>query len=106
MSWAASYIEALQQGRTVSFRPRGHSMRGRVESGQRVTVVPVDAATDLSVGDVVLCHVRGHDYLHLIRATRGKQADAAERWLIGNNGGGINGWIGRNKIFGRLSAVE
>ena len=29
-----------------------------------------------------------------------------ERYQIGNNRGGINGWITRRQIFGRLISVE
>lgn len=57
MSWATAYIEALARGETVSFRPRGHSMRGRVEDGELVTVAPLDDDEPLEVDDVVLCRV-------------------------------------------------
>src|SRR5688572_25728834 len=67
VGWASRYFERLRAGETVSFRPRGNSMTGRIESGQLCTVVPVDTAT-LKVGDVVLCKVRGNEYLHLVRA--------------------------------------
>lgn len=30
MSWAASYIAKLKIGETVSFRPRGNSMQGKL----------------------------------------------------------------------------
>ena len=40
-------------------------MAGKIESGQLCTVVSVDPA-DLKVGDIVLCKVRGQEYLHLI----------------------------------------
>jgi hypothetical protein len=53
---ATRYIEKLRAGERVSFRPRGQSMTGRIESGQLCTVVPVDPAT-LLVGDIVLCKV-------------------------------------------------
>ncbi len=99
MGWATFHIERLRQGETVSFRPRGHSMSGKIESGQLCTVEPLDAAP-LSVGDIVLCRVRGAEYLHLVKAIQG------ERFQIGNNRGRINGWIGRNSIFGRLVSVE
>ena len=101
MGWAAFHIERLKRGETVSFRPRGHSMRGKIESGQLCTVEvePVDAET-LEVGDIVLCKVRGAQYLHLIKAIRGEQ------FQIGNNRGGINGWIGANQIFGKCTKVE
>jgi hypothetical protein len=49
----------------------------------------------------VLCHVRGRDDLHLVQAVRG-HGDAT-RWLIGNNRGGLNGWVAATAIFGRLA---
>ena len=81
MGWATPYIESLQQGETVSFRPRGNSMKGKIASGQ-------------------LCTVRSAQYLHLVKAVRGSQ------YQIGNNIGGINGWISRNAVFGKLVSVE
>jgi hypothetical protein len=99
LGWATYYIEKLRAGETVSFHPRGASMKGRVESGQLCTVAPVDCST-LSVGDVVLCKVRGAEYLHLVKAISG------ERFQIGNNRGGINGWIGAAGIFGKCIRIE
>jgi hypothetical protein len=99
MGWAAGYITKLQQGETVSFRPRSGSMKGRIESGQLCTVEPVDPST-LRVGDIVLCRVRGSEYIHLIKAVQ------AERFQIGNNRGGINGWIGGHSIFGKCVRIE
>jgi hypothetical protein len=74
-------------------------MTGRIESGQLCTVSPVDPAS-LTVGDVVLCKVNGHHYLHLIRAIQG------DRFQIANNHGHINGWVGHNAIYGRCVRVE
>ncbi|MEM7357088.1 MAG: hypothetical protein AAF657_40110, partial [Acidobacteriota bacterium] len=93
MGWASHYIEKLKQGETVQFRPRGHSMQGKIRSGQLCTVEPVDPAT-LEVGDIVLCKVRGTEYLHLVKAIRGPQ------FQIGNNRGRINGWVTAKSIFG------
>lgn len=98
MGWAARHIARLQVGETVSFRPRGGSMKGRIESGQLCTVAPV-AADDIAVDDIVLCRVRGNEYLHLVKAIQGS------RFQIGNNRGRINGWIGPNSIFGKLVSV-
>lgn len=98
MSWASSHIARLQAGETVSFRPRGNSMRPRIESGSLVTVAPVDAAT-LERGDVVLCSVGGAQYLHLVNAIQG------DRVQIANNHGHVNGWTPRTKIYGRLVSV-
>ncbi len=99
MGWATHYIAMLKEGQTVQFRPRGDSMRGKVDSGQLCTVEPVDAAT-LKIGDIVLCKVRGAEYLHLVKAIKGNQ------FQIGNNRGGINGWISANAIFGKCTKVE
>jgi hypothetical protein len=99
MGWATSYIQKLRTGETVSFRPRGHSMAGKIESGQLCTVDPVDSST-LEVGDIVLCKVNGREYLHLIRAIQGP------RYQIGNNRGRINGWVSAGSIFGRCVRVK
>ena len=98
MGWATELIAKLQAGETVHFRPRGHSMKGKIESGQLYTVVP--APDELNVGDVVLCKVNGKQYLHLIKAVQG------ERYQIGNNRGRINGWVSRNGIYGKCVRVE
>jgi hypothetical protein len=99
MGWATHSIAKLQKGETVSFRPRGHSMSGKIESGQLCTVAPVDPAT-VKVGDIVLCKVRGREYLHLVKAVQGS------RFQIGNNRGHINGWVTAGSIFGRCIKVE
>jgi len=67
MGWASAHIGKLRAGETVAFRPRGHSMKGRIESGQLCTVAPVDVST-LKVGDIVLCKVGGNEYLHIVKA--------------------------------------
>jgi len=48
----------------------------------------------------VLCKVHGAEYLHIVKAIRD------DRFQIGNNRGGINGWIGTNSIFGKCIRVE
>ncbi len=100
MGWATPYIAQLQEGREVRFRPRGGSMKGKIESGQLCTVEPVRDPAALAVGDIVLCKVNGREYLHLVKAIQGA------RFQIGNNRGLINGWIGPNGIFGRCIKVD
>jgi hypothetical protein len=100
MVWALNYIAKLKQGEQVSFRPRGNSMTGKVESGQLCTVTPVEDYSLLKVGDIVLCKVGGSEYLRLIKAVQG------ERFQIGNNRGRINGWVGSNCTFGRCVKIE
>jgi hypothetical protein len=73
-------------------------MTGKVNDGQLCTVEPLRA--DPEVGDIVLCRLNRSQYLHLVKAIQG------ERFQIGNNRGGINGWVTKRQIFGRLKAVE
>src|SRR5438128_1773578 len=99
MSWASHAIDALQRGETTVVRPRGHSMKGKVNDGDLVTLVPCDPRS-LTVDNVVLVRVHGHDYLHLVKAIDG------ERYQIGNNRGGINGWVRASSIYGLATRVE
>ncbi|MEO7718246.1 MAG: S24/S26 family peptidase [Capsulimonas sp.] len=99
MSWALFAKEALRKGETVLIKPRGHSMTGKVNDGDHVTVEPCDPDT-LQVGDIVLVRVHGNDYLHLIKAID------KGRFQIGNNRGGINGWVGPNGIYGKATKIE
>jgi hypothetical protein len=100
MGWATPHIAKLAAGQTVSFRPRGGSMAGKIESGQLCTVAPVRDPSTLKVGDIVLCKVNGFEYLHIVKAIRDG------RFQIGNNRGGINGWIGPSHIYGLCIKVE
>ena len=99
MSWATRAKDALRRGETVQVRPRGHSMRPKIHSGDLVTIAPCDPAT-LKVGDIVLVRANGNDYLHLIKAMDGG------RFQIGNNRGGINGWVGPKAVYGIATAIE
>lgn len=71
----------------------------KIESGQLCTVEPVDAKT-VRVGDIVLCKVKGAEYLHLVKAVQGP------RFQIGNNRGRVNGWVTAGSIYGRCVRVE
>ncbi len=99
MGWASRYIEKLRAGETVSFRPHGQSMTGRIESGQLCTVAPIDP-TVLDVVTLVLCKVAGNECLHIVKAIENG------RYQIGNNRGLINGWIGPEYIYGKCVKVE
>ena len=99
MSWATFAIASLRAGQEVQVRPRGHSMKGKINDGNLVTLQPV-AADTLKVEDIVLVRVKGNDYLHLIKAIDG------DRLQIGNNRGGINGWVGKSAVYGKAVRVE
>src|SRR5687767_13955170 len=99
MSWAAVSIARLEQGQDAIVRPRGHSMAGKVDDGDTVTLSPLDDRI-LAPGDIVLVRVRGRVYLHLVKAVQG------DRVLIGNNRGGTNGWVNRVAVYGIAIRVE
>lgn len=88
----------LLSGETVQCRPRGSSMTPKIKSGQLITLSP-----DVSIlhkGDVVFAKVSGKYYVHLLSAIQG------ERYQISNNHGHVNGWVGKNGIFGKVIKVE
>lgn len=91
MGWATEAAERLKRGEGATVRPRGHSMTGRIADGQLVTLRP---AAEVKVGDAVLVKWRGSYLLHLVKAERRGQ------YLIGNNRGGVNGWVSRAAVLG------
>ena len=99
MGWATEAMRALARGEQVTIRPRGGSMRGRIEDGQPVTLGPVSPG-EVEAGEVVLVRWKGGVLLHLVKeATR-------ERLLIGNNLGRVNGWVKREAVVGRVVRVH
>lgn len=95
MGWASNYISQLQSGQMVNFKPRGNSMSGLINTGDLVFIEPLSNSTlPLLVGDIVLCKVKGREYLHKITAKKGDQ------YQISNNHNHINGWIKISSIYG------
>lgn len=79
-------------------------MSGKIESGQLVTVEPIKDHSTLVEGDIVLCKVRGAEYLHLIKGIDSSRS--IRRFLIGNNRGGTNGWTPYGNVYGKCIKVE
>ncbi len=104
MNWATHAITALARGESCRVTPHVNSMRPRVESGATVTLAPYSQDEDPTENDVVLVKVRGTIYLHLVKAVRGKAE--AQQFQIGNNRGGINGWVSRRGIYGKAVKIE
>jgi hypothetical protein len=92
-------LKELAAGRSAHERPFGGSLRGRIESGQLVTLAPVDPAS-LQVGDVVLVRWLGNYLRYLV-----KEINSAQ-FLIGNNLGKINGWVAATAVQGKVIAIE
>ena len=97
MGWANDARKELAAGREVKVRPFGGSMRGRIESGQLVTLAPVKPE-DVQVDDAVLVAWRGNYLLHLVKEDG--------QVLIGNNVGKINGWAEMSAVLGKVVVVE
>lgn len=89
----------LMEGQTCLVQGFGNSMTPILKSGQVCEVKPVTDHATLKKGDIVLCKVNGHVYLHMISAIRDKQ------FQISNNHKHINGWVGANNIFGVVTKI-
>jgi len=95
MNWE-KHIKDLEDGKNVSLRPKGNSMKPKVCSGDLVTISP--KISGIKKGDIVFCKVKSNYYIHLIKAV-GKKG-----YLIGNNHGRTNGWT--HKVYGKVIKVE
>ncbi len=73
-------------------------MRGRIESGDLVTLAPV-LPSEVRVDDIVLVRWKGNYLLHLVREVRG------DEFVIGNNLGKTNGTVKGTDIRGRVIGV-
>lgn len=93
------HVQKLKNKETVQFRPRGNSMNPKIVSGQLITVSPVDF-DKLKKNEIVFCKVNGNYYVHLLTGIQG------ERFQISNNKGHVNGWIGKNALYGVVTKIE
>jgi len=98
--WAEVAQCALAKGQAVQVRPRGHSMRGRVNDGDLVTLAPC-RSEELVVGDVVLVRVRG--WLLVLHQILDREPD---RFLIGTTAGRSDGWVSASEVLGRVVQVQ
>lgn len=98
MGWVNDARKELAAGRSVQVRPFGGSMRGRIESGQLVTLAPVEPV-DIRVDDVVLVGWQGNFVLHLVKEVDG------DRLLIGNNLGKVNGWVPVSAVVNKVVTI-
>jgi len=102
VSWASHAIAALGRGESCKVTPHGNSMRPIVSSGATVTLAPYADGEEPAEGDVVLVKVKGVVHLHLVNAVRG--GAESRQYQMGNNRGGVNGWVSRRAVYGRFSA--
>ena len=98
MGWVNDALLELAAGRQAKIRPHGGSMRGRIESGDLVTLAPANPE-DVKVDDVILVRWKHGYLLHIIREIRNDEV------LIGNNIGKINGWAKLIDVRGKVVEV-
>ncbi len=48
----------------------------------------------------MLCKVAGREYLHLVKAVQDG------RFQIANARGHVNGWVGKNAVYGKCVKIE
>ena len=92
-------VEKLKAGQTCLVQGFGQSMTPILKSGQVCKVEPITEDTVLKKNDIVLCKVKGHIYLHKISAINGK------RYQISNNHKHVNGWVGRDCLYGKVVEI-
>jgi phage repressor protein C with HTH and peptisase S24 domain len=91
--------QKLLNGETCLVQGFGNSMTPILKSGQVCEVSPIEDYSSLNKGDIVLCKVRGHHYLHLISAIKGNQ------FQISNNHKHVNGWVTKKNIYGKVTKI-
>lgn len=93
----AESAKQLREGKIGKLTGIGNSMLPYLKSRQAVICIPVTDETELKKKDIVLSKVNGHFYLHFIHAIKNNN-----QFLIGNAHGHMNGWVGRNNIYGKV----
>lgn len=99
MGWVKDALKELSLGTSAKVRPQGGSMRGRIESGQLVTIAPVEP-DEIKIDDVVFVKWKGNYILHLVKDIQG------DNILIGNNLGKENGWAHLDDVCGKVTDVS
>ena len=99
MGWVKEALKELSESGTCQIRPQGGSMRGRIESGQLVTIEKV-IPEQVKIDDAALVKWKGNYLLHIIKEIK------EEEVLIGNNLGKLNGWIPLSDVIGKVVKVE
>lgn len=99
MGWVKDALKELSENGICQIRPQGGSMKGRIESGQLVTIEQI-LPENIEVEDAALVKWKGNYLLHIIKEINSDQA------LIGNNLGKLNGWIPKSDVIGKVIKVE
>lgn len=99
MGWVNDALKQLSETGSCQIRPQGGSMRGRIESGQLVTIQRI-ATQEIAIEDAVFVTWKENYLLHIIKDIK------EETVLIGNNIGKLNGWIPIKDVIGKVIKIE
>ena len=99
MGWVKDALKALKENGECQIRPQGGSMRGRIESGQLVTIKAV-IPEEVKANDAVFVRWKGNYLLHIAIEISGDEV------VIGNNLGKTNGSIPIKDVVGVVVRVE
>ena len=103
----------LQKGRTVQMKQKGWSLHPRVHKGDCCLFDTFTSASDLRVGDLVVCEVQpgkrcsAYFIIHMewkLTAASARDDDKA-KYYIGNQACKVVGWCYKEQIYGRLIEV-
>ena len=96
-------LDALKGGRSYTWTvPDGGdlaSMRKAIKHGQTLTMSPIADPAEIQVGDFVLVKWHQGDIFHLVGEIQ------ADRYLIVNSLGKVNGWVTAGDILGRITNI-
>lgn len=91
-------IKELDEGRSVTLKPKGNSMTPLIQSGQQIVLSPLKGMSPLKKGDVVLAKVKGRYFIHKVSAVGDDGS-----YQISNNHGHVNGWS--RQIYGIVTEI-
>ena len=97
MSFGDMKRRRLESGESFITSEPGNSMTPLISHRQKHLLEPC-GYTDVSVGDIVFCRVRGSYMTHLVTAVNGKRGVQ-----ISNNHGHVNGWT--KAVYGKVIRV-
>ena len=96
-------LEALEEGKSFTWTaPDGGdfaSMRKAIKHGQTLTMSPVVDPGEIQVGDIVLVKWHKGYLFHMVGDIQ------ADKFLIVNSLGKINGWVNGKDILGRITRI-
>ena len=94
----------LREGKNAAYRSSGWSLHPRVSSGDCCTYAPVNAYSEILVGDIVFCEVMPgfRFFAHLVKDKEWDQGHNDWVYTISNKDGKENGWCYIETIYGKL----